>query len=254
MAAVLSCLLGACASLSPNLEVGTPPTPQEAVQRLDARRSSVRSFIMQGQISLIYPQGELYGDHLIQGVYPDHLRADVVDPFGRPVMSLATDGRKLIVLSFTDNIVYQGPATRENLGRFLGIAMSPSEIYALITGNPPVLAHTNATVTPTESADIMQLKLVHTSGSVGQGLNFQVGDYAVRGSWLRQIGGSATMSAVYENFKTFDLGRFPKRVELADSNGRTLTLENDDLSINPKVPGSVFEIKAPPSMKIKPLR
>lgn len=246
-------LVTACAGVSTPVAVGPLPEPEEVVKRLTARRTAVRSFIMQGQISLIYPEGELHGDHLIHGVFPDHLRADIVGPFGQPVMSLATDGRRLTVLLFKENRAYQGTASRHNLGRFLGIAMSPAEIYALLTGNPPVLLHQSAAVARAADGGAAQIKLLAQSGAVEQGIDFDLADYTVTRTWLKVIDGPGALSAVYGDFKAMGAGRYPRRAELDDGNGRTLTLQNDDLEINSTVKGDLFVLPPPAAMKTEPL-
>ncbi len=252
LAALATCLVTACAGVSTPVVVGPLPQAREVVKRLNARRTAVRSFVMQGQISLVYPDGELYGDHLIQGVYPDHLRADIMGPFGRPVMSLATDGRRLTVLLFRENKAFQGPATRQNLGRFLGIPMSPAEIYALITGNPPLVVYQEATVVRAAGGGA-QLKLLASGGAVGQGIDFDPTDYTVTSAWLRVIDGPVALRATYSDFQPWQGARYPRQAELRDSQGRTLTLQNDEMDLNRAVSGQLFTLRPPAAMKLEPL-
>lgn len=254
LALSLYLLCAACAATQhPPLEIGALPQAAEVVARIDQRRLAVRSFVMQGQIRLVYPDGELNGDHLIQGVYPDRLRADVISPFGQPVMSLAINGQRLTVLAFRENKAYQGLATRRNLARFLGIAMSPAEVFALITGNPPLLKHDQSEVLATDQKAVAQLKLVAPGGALAQGVDFYLADYAVRGAWIKEADGPFSLACQYDGLKATDAGRFPLRVELSDNHGRTLTLDNDDLSVNSPVSGRLFDLAVPPTMTVEPL-
>ena len=90
-------------TLPPGRPRVSPLSPSQARAGLEARRLAISSFQLQGEISVKTSQGELNGDHLILGKFPDRLRAQVLGPFGRPLLTLVSDGYKLVVLDYDRN-------------------------------------------------------------------------------------------------------------------------------------------------------
>ena len=189
--ALLICLtLTSCAHLPGGPVISDLPAPQTARQGLENRRLAVKSFAMSGEIDLKTPQGELHGDHVIIGQAPDRLRAEVLGPFGQPLLRVVVDGRRLSVLSFRENRAYVGAASRHNLARFLGLSLSPSEVFAVLIGAPPLLAQgSRARVSPVEGGEGVLLRLVEPGRQVSQGIVFDQGDFAVHRAWLEDADG-----------------------------------------------------------------
>jgi len=255
--ACLALLLGlasACAGLP--TQTGAPsalPSPQEVMSRLEARRVAVRSFALQGEIELKGPEGELYGDHLIQGIFPDRLRAEVLGPFGRPLLLVVTDGRRLVALDYQANRAYRGPASRRNLARFLGLGLSAGEIYALLSGSPPLIPAHQRRVIPGAEPGRAQLRLLGPGDAVLESVTFELGDYTVLRAWLRRGDGGEDGPALKCNYGEFRPApggrRFPARVEVQDARGHTVRLLSEQLLVNPRLDGRLFEPAAPPGMQ-----
>jgi hypothetical protein len=251
--AALGCLLPSCATIPQSPVIGRLPEPEFVVERLEARRLDVRSFQLQGQVDIESRGEELLGDHLIVGQYPDSLRADILGPFGRPQMSLALKGGELTVLVFSENRAFRGPASPNNLGRFLGVGLDAAALYDLLTGSPPLIKFKQAQLVTTADSAVAQLKLVDDSGSLGQVVEVHLGDYTVNQTWLRSMDGPTRLSCVYDNFRATSLGRYPSRIELSDNQQRRVSLINDDIKLNPLVDQSLFELSVPTAMPLEPL-
>jgi hypothetical protein len=230
-----------------------PPSPEQVVQRLEARRRAVRGFEMQGQIEIVTPQGELYGDHLIQGANPHRLRAEVLGPFGRPALALASDGVLLTVLDYRNNQAFRGPATRSNLARFLGMYLSMTEIYALLTGNAPLYPAHRVKTAPSPRPGRGLLSLLPQGGVGGLNVEFSLGDYRVNEAWLRQWPGGVEMTCRFSDFARFPAGAYPRKIRLSDDNQRSIAISNDRLTINQPLDASRFELQLPPDLPVHPL-
>ncbi len=251
--AALCLALSACATPPQGPAVLELPPAGAVIKRLEARRLSVRSFAMAGSIWAETGDGGLSGDHFIHGVYPSRLRAEVMGPFGRPVLLLIADGARLTVLDYRQNLAYVGPANRSNLARFLGLRLSVGEIYSLLSGSLPLLPHQGERVAPAPKAGAAMLELLAPGGAVAQGITFSLEDFSVLEGWLRQFGRSPVFSAKFSDLAARGPGRFPMRIELSDDNGRQVVLDNDTLEINPPVDGALFEPRLPPGIKVRAL-
>ena len=234
------------------------------MERMEARRRVVRSFLMQGEIQVRTPTQELFGDHLIQGQYPNRLRAEILGPFGRPILTLVCDGLTLTALDYQENRAFRGPPSRANLERFLGLALSPEEIYALLIGCPPLLANAQGEMSQAPQDGQALLKLLGPGGVLIQGLVFGLPDFAVSRFWLRQAepaSGSSTgstgsdvlMEGSFSEMSRSETGDYPLRVALEDGQGRQAELINQELKLNLKLDGSVFELALPPGFTVSGL-
>jgi hypothetical protein len=63
---------------------------------------------------------------------------DVLDLFGRTILSFATDGRQVQVLSPREGTLYRGPATPANLAAFIPPAVTLSQATRLLVGALPL--------------------------------------------------------------------------------------------------------------------
>lgn len=251
LALALSMALASCVRSPGGPAVGPLPGAPVVEQRLQARRLAVKSFIMSGQVEVVASQGELHGDHVILGAFPDRLRAEVVGPFGQPLLRVVTDGARLTVLAFRENRAYQGPASRANLARFLGLALSPAEVYAVLAGGPPLLpAEAKASVMPTSLDGQAMLKLVDPGGRVAQELIFALSDYAVQRAWLQEASGRWGLELEYGQMQPALASRYPRYVKVVDQEGRLLVLDNDQVELNSRLDLALFRGEVPAGMEV----
>ena len=256
--AALLFLAAACATVSRGPWVGPLPTSKQVIERLEDRRLATRSFEIQGEIQVKTQDEELFGDHLIRGVFPDRLRAEVLGPFGRPILRLVSDGVRLIVLDYRENLAFVGAANRKNIGRFLGLSLSPAEIYALLTGSVPIMPHKKAQVVPAPQPGQAQLKLLGAGGAVGQGVVFSLSDFSVQRAWLREWTGQArpgpAFECVFSSFAQSGPESYPKNIEISDRDQRQISLINDKAAFNLPVDGALFEMEIPPGVEVRELK
>jgi hypothetical protein len=206
---------------------------------------------MSGALDLTAPQGELHGDHLILGASPDRLRAEVVGPFGQPLLRVVTDGIHLTVLAFRENRAYQGPASRANLARFLGLALSPAEVYAVLAGGPPLLpADAKAEVFPATLDSQALLRLLDSSGRVAQQVVFNRSDFAVQRAWLQEGQGRWGLELDYGRMLPALGSRYPRYVKVNDQEGRLLVLDNQELKLNSRLDPALFQGEVPRGMEV----
>ncbi len=253
LVAALVYWLGACATIPLGPTTGVLPSGTQAVERLEARRRAVHSFVLQGEIHLKGPGGELYGDQLIQGAYPDRLRAQVLGPFGKPLLSMTCDGRRLTVLDYRGNRAFRGPASRRNLGRFLGLELSPAEVYALLTGSIPLVGATRPRVSPHAAPGRALLNLLEFGGSLEISLVFSLEDYRVEEAVLRQWPGRRELNARFSSFTRAGPGVYPGRLTLWDQDDRLVEITSDRLILNQPLDPDVFRLDLPPGIKLEPL-
>ena len=260
-----------CASSLDTGRESALPSAEQAVRGLVDRSNSVRSFQMQGEIQLSTPQTDLVGDHFIVGKSPDMLRAEIMGPFGQPAVFVVLNGDKLVALDYKANRAYTGRASRRNLARFLGMALSSREVFTLLSGSVPIIGFEKAAVHPDDKPGRALLKLLAKGGGLGQGMIFSLSDYTLHQAWLRQwtgLGGqggldsedlprdqdsSVLLDCRFDQFVGSGAGRYPKQITIRDNQARKVSLKNFELLINPALDGALFEAKLPEGVVVSPL-
>ncbi|MCB2192071.1 MAG: DUF4292 domain-containing protein [Deltaproteobacteria bacterium] len=252
LALTLALSLTSCVHLPGGPTASLLPVAQEVRARLESRQQAVYSLVLSGEVELVAPQGTLNGDHLIIGQAPDRLRAEVMGPFGQPLLRVVTDGERMAVLSYRENRAYIGHASRANLSRFLGLAMSPGEIFALLAGCPPMLPATvKAEVMPSDSGEGKALlRLLEPGGQVSEGVLFSTSDYAVERAWLESRGSGPSLEMEFGNFQAALGSRYPGRLKAKDGQGRSLLLISQEVKLNTKVDPALFEVSVPPGLEV----
>jgi len=129
---------GGCRALPP-----TPPSmaitsPAELLSRLNTRQQQIQTFQAKGRITFLSPQQNYSGTTLLTGRLPASLKVEVLDFLGRTVLSFATDGVEVKVLSPQENKLFQGPATPRNLAAFIPPSVSLPQALRLLVGALPL--------------------------------------------------------------------------------------------------------------------
>ncbi|MCB2185746.1 MAG: DUF4292 domain-containing protein [Deltaproteobacteria bacterium] len=243
-------LLGACGPLPGGVQIGRPPEVAQVKASLEARRLAVQNFVMQGEVQIESPEGEMIGDHLIRGAYPDRLRAEIMGPFGRPLLLLVHDAGRLTVIAYRENRVYVGPASRRNLARFLGLALEPTQVYALLTGSAPYLAGSVEEVSMAAPGQV-RLTLAEPALGIKETLVANLTNYAVREAWLAQRDGGYSLTCQFSDFMPFLSWAYPRTLSVEDGEDRKLKLINDTLTLNGPLDGRVFEVSPPAGLEVR---
>ena len=88
-----------CRALPPAPPPVAVISPEELLARLQARQERVQSFQAKGRITYLSPQQNYSGTAWLTGRLPASLKGDVLDFLGRTILSFATDGAEVKVLS-----------------------------------------------------------------------------------------------------------------------------------------------------------
>jgi hypothetical protein len=113
-------------------------SPEALLSRLQARQEKIQSFQAKGRITFLSPQQNYSGTALLTGRLPASLKVDVLDFLGRTILSFATDGSEVKVLSPGENKLFQGPATPRNLAAFIPPSVSLPQALRLLVGALPL--------------------------------------------------------------------------------------------------------------------
>jgi hypothetical protein len=130
-------LLGGCRALPPAPPPVTGISSEALLARLRSRQQQVQSFQAKGRITFLSPKQNYSGTALLAGRPPASLKVDILDFLGRTILTFATDGTEVKILSPHENKLLRGPATPGNLAAFIPPTVSLRQALCLLVGAMP---------------------------------------------------------------------------------------------------------------------
>ncbi len=127
---------------------------------------------------------------------------EVLDPYGRPEMSLAGNGRKLHILSHSEGRYRKIKSTDPSLKRLVSVPIRFAEIIALLSGRVPVAEHVTALAVKEMSRPV--LILVDSNAGPVQKIYFRQGGMDVMGMERFKSNGSLIYKVALDDPRTIN--------------------------------------------------
>ncbi|WP_373048151.1 DUF4292 domain-containing protein [Vulgatibacter sp.] len=180
---------------------------------------------------------------------PAFIYLETVDVLGTPRGTFATAGERFAFYQPGENVFYTGPATAEQLGRFLPVSLPPEDLAAAMLGELPLLFDAEeARMEVDETAGTYVILL--RRGVVRQRLEVATRDLrliAVETRGMQAIDGS------FDDFEELLPGLiFPTTVVLETPRAE-VRLRYTDIRLNPEVVPANFELQPPPGARVEAL-
>lgn len=218
----------------------------ELFRLTSAAQDRVATLQGDGKIRVESPQGSGTVSAYLAVSRPGLLRVEMFDFFNRPIAVLVTDGQRFGLFQAQENKYYQGPATPQNLSRFLPIALPSGELVSVMLGKVPFIPAERMTLTLDEKERLYVLTLHR--GAVSQVLHIHPKYLEVVRSEVR---GAPAYGLEYDHFKEQGELVFPHDVKLTASTADTsLGLRYTDISLNQSPDLTLFELSAPEGVPV----
>jgi len=232
-----SVALGACAArrISLPADPGAPfPDFVETYRAVTAACAGVRTLTAELALAGRAGAGRVRGRAIVGFAQPDSMRLEGVAPFGPPAFILAARGANATLVLPRDNRVVRGAPPEEILDAMTGVALSPADLQAVLTGCVvPVGAPVAGRIHQNGWASI----------DVGDGATL----YLQRegSAWRLRAGRRRGWQIEYPAWQ----GAFPSAVRLTSSSGSVdvdLTATVSQLETNVPLDQAAFAVDAPP--------
>lgn len=178
---------------------------------------------------------------------PDRLRAEVLSPFGQPILLVATDGESVTAIAPGEGRFYRGAASHGNLQRFTRIPLELEDLVGLLLYRVPPLPAAVPSLTALPEGYLLTLH----GGTLRQELLFDSRHRLVRASWLN--GDELLVQAGYGSFSGSGPA-FPRQLSLrVPTREVEATVSFSEIDLNPEIPAERFVLSAPEGYKVEPL-
>ncbi|MGQ9921186.1 MAG: hypothetical protein ACUVRZ_07615, partial [Desulfobacca sp.] len=214
---ILVLSLSACAHLPTAPAPGRPlvASADELLQQLQDQAATVASLKARGHVSVTSPQKNYAGNVLLTAAKPAKLRVDILNFWGQSLLTFLTDGQEMQLLVYGDRKLYKGPATPENLGRFLPVVVSQEDFLAALTGHIAFHLYEKPVLLASPEPAVYLLEL--TRRDLPEKVKLTVATATLQiltAQWLGPAG-QETLRAEFSNFLESVGGRGPSDIRLA---------------------------------------
>ena len=245
---LLLLLLSACTKPLPPVWTEQPQADQ-LLARLAEQTSRYQAFDATARVGLTVQGKFMSSQQFLTVERPARLRADVLTGFGQLILQLATDGNTMMVLlnnTVPGRYLY-GPATYENLSRFVRIPLRLSDLVSFLLYSPPVNSFSSAVVKAEEN----QLLLVLSNGTRKQEVIF---DSQLRVTEVHYFKDETLeLTVAYLEFSVVD--DFPRQMKIAvPGQETTVSVTLKEVALNPVIEPSRFQLEKPANIPAEELR
>ncbi len=177
---------------------------------------------------------------------PDKLHLEALSFFGKPQSILVCSGRRFALLDSEAGKYFRGPASQENLSRFMPVAVPVPELISMLLGRAPRISASPASLTLDASS---RSYIVRLSGNgVEQTLWVDPASHRVIRSEVR---GRGAYELSFDDFEDAASTRYPRKSTLVVPSADTrLELKYRDLEVNARLAPSLFELPPPRGVAI----
>lgn len=236
----------------PRGEVTDPAALLELVRQAEGRVAT-----LQGESKLRVDSPDARGTVTLWGAIarPGRLHLETLDFFGKPLAVLVSDGQRFGLYQAQENRYYQGPATPENLSRFLPVVIPGDELVSLMLGQAPRIAAPPVSLRADAEAGGYVLTLEGelprrdgTRARATQVLTVHPQHHRVLRSEVR---GVEAYDLTFENFLQSGAVVFPRRAQLEARGAKTtLELRYTEVTLNGAPDLAMFELTPPEGVPV----
>jgi len=241
-----------CSGCPKRIEFG-PEGPIEDAERLYqlVKESQGNVVSLQGDAKLRVesPQGSGTLSLFVALSRPGLLHFETFDFFNRPVASLTANQERFGLYQTEGNTWYEGPASPQNISRFLPVVLPSEELVAVMLGQTPLIPAERMTLALDRDEGVYVLTLHR--GQVSQKLQVHTKYHRVVRSEVR---GVPAYDLAFESFEQRESFVFPKRISLRVPQAKTqLEVRYTDVALNAAPDLTLFELTPPEGAKVVPV-
>jgi len=163
---------------------------------------------------------------------------------GLPVETIIATGEKITFFSHTgEHSKYSYNSKDPDMEDYIQVPIKMSEIILILLGRIPVKKFDNAYFSPSDPS-LSSISLEQNWKGVTQSLHFN-DKGKIHGLKSRDLSGKLLYEIMITQYKIYDFGNIPIKIEIKDMDNRKLTLDITSFQPNPPIKESVFQLTEP---------
>jgi len=225
-------------------------SPRALCQSARSKSEDIRTHVTDARIILKTEDGRSRFRQVSMMMRPASLRFEVIDPFGRALFLIVSDGDLLTAYDITEGRCTIGHAGPDSLARFLPVPIAAEELLGLLAGAPAPECDTMEE----EGAEhgLRRLRTGRREGKGHQILSIDPADLSCHSVKLYDPDGNLELTGEFSEFEQADGLTLPRRIRLTGpeagrgETGFEMIFKYGDLIVNRPVEPALFSFAPPP--------
>jgi hypothetical protein len=260
----------ACTLISPRISktsknIHASSEAAATVSILKRQNQTLTTFKGLGRITFLGREGKEVATRIAWvASVPDKMRITLSSISGQPIISAASDGQWLYLISYAKGEFYKKRATNSNMKRFFSIAVSAQDIVDLLAGRVPFDKDMSAVLIENGSLNTSSGKGFDTAESSSAAGNERGDILILKDRWdnvrekiylkpkhdiqtieMFDTTGTLLYRVKFYNMQQVDAYRVPFRLKVSNDEGQGFMLDLDRYWADARVPPSVFTLTPP---------
>lgn len=225
--------------------MGEIHNPEELLKLTDQGEREIASIKGEARLRVTSPKNNGSLNTFVAVAEPDKLHLESLNFFGKPQTILVSAGGRFELLDSDGGKYYRGPASQENLSRFMPVAVPVGDLVRMMLGRAPrISAPATLSVDPESKSYIIAL----AAADVQQTLWIDPSSHRVKRS---QVRGPHAYDVTFEEFRGYRSTEYPREITLnVPSEHTRLELTYRDVEINPQLAQPLFELAPPKGVQV----
>jgi len=242
----IALLVSGCSTLSQTpSQIVNPPESQEVTRillNLSQLNADLSTFKGTGKIKLWKKDGTQVVRSAWTGARPDKIRVVIQGITGFPVASMAADGNRFYLLSYSQDSFYQAEIQDPNLEKLVSISVTAGDLIKLISGVVPIRKYQSSTLLPASSQSGYILSLMGEKGINIEKIYLDQAQMRVQRIEMFTLKGQLAYRVDFNGETEVENFRVPARLVFNNDDGTGFQLDMDQFWPNAPVSSDMFVI------------
>jgi len=245
--------LAACAKPGRTIPPARPvPAVAKFLERLDPEKSRISSLEGRMTMKISSPSGKNSSSQLVLLQRPSSIRLDAVTPFGRPVLTMSTNGETIDIFYHSKNRFFSGDARNRSISAIFPASLSIKDLTLILSGQIPLIEFDKDS--PRAGIDDGRYRLTMASNGIREEIYCDMETLDPLEGVIYGPGGETVLAVSMREYKAFDDVRLPTRIKTSlPLENYTMEINYSELTPNSVLPGEVFALQPPEGVEVERL-
>lgn len=217
------------------------PDPACLLAFLKARQNEVKSFRGLGKLSLMV-RNEMQTTRVAWiGSRPGEMRVETLGLWGQPHLTLLINGSSFYLYVHGENRCFKGKATARNLSRLVSVPLRVEDLFAVLSGQVPVLPFRHAKIGRSDQEGRWCLDLYKGWGRLVERMWIAEGGRTVDGIEVFNGWGKLQYRVAFEEVREVEGVHIPERIIISKKQGPVLSLHVEEFGTEVAIPEGAYE-------------
>ena len=240
-----------CSRLPPPDPLMPAASSQDLCRSVRSKCEEISTHVTDARITLKSEGGSARFRQVSMMMRPASLRFEIIDPFGRALFLIVSDGDRLTAFDIMEGSCALGPAGPDTLSRFLPVSIAAEELIDLLAGAPAP----DCEDLEEERAEhgLRRLRAGRRDRAGHQVLSIDPSDHMCRTVELYDTRGKLELRGEFSEFERADGFTLPRRIRLSgpeagggDRADFEMNIKYGELTVNGPVDSALFSFTPPP--------